>query len=158
MAGGPSIDRDFDVLRDQQGKKLGDTLALSEEVEGGAVSRAEVEQLRRLVQLIVEALLTGKLASLGFYLGTPVTSQSPQLTPVIAHIQSPSSPRPRSDLVLSPEASPKRAKQGHLEKRPCPKGCGRLFKPGNMTQHLLTCSGEPHAVPEEKKNAEAAMR
>ena len=109
------------------------------------------EQLRRLVQLIAEALLTGKLASLGFHLGAPVASQSPQPTPVIAPVQSPSSLRPRSDLVLSPKASPKRAKQGHLEKRPCPKGCGRLFKPGNMTQHLPTCSGEPHAVQEQKK-------
>jgi hypothetical protein len=115
------------------------------------------EQLRRLVQLIVEALLTDKLASLGFHLGTPVTSQTPQQTPVIAPVQFPSSPRPRSDLVLSPEANPKRAKQGHLEKRPCPKGCGRLFKPGNTTQHFPTCSGEPHAVQEQKKKAEAAM-
>jgi len=70
------------------------------------------EQLRRLVQLIVEALLTGKLASLGFHLGTSLTSQSPQPTPVTAPIQSSSSPRPRSDLVLSPEASHKREKQG----------------------------------------------
>jgi hypothetical protein len=44
------------------------------------------EKLRRLVQLIVEALLTGKLASLGFILGTPVSSQSPQPTPVIAPV------------------------------------------------------------------------
>jgi len=61
------------------------------------------EQLRRLVQLIVEAVLTGKLASLGFTLRTPVTSQTPQQTPVIAPVQSPSSPCPRSDLVLSQE-------------------------------------------------------
>jgi len=85
-----------------------------------------------------------------------VSSQSPQPTPVIAPVQSPCSPCPRSDLVLSPEASP-RAKQGHLEKRPCPKGCGRLFKPGNMTQHLPTSSGKPHAAQEQKKKAEAAM-
>jgi hypothetical protein len=115
------------------------------------------EQLRRLVQLIVEALLTGKLASLGFTLCTTVSSQSPQPSAVIAPVQSSSSPRPRSDLVLSPEASPKKAKQDHLEKRPCPKCCGRLFNAGNMTQHLTTCSGEPHAVQEQKKKVEAAM-
>jgi len=94
------------------------------------------EQLCRLVQLIVEALLTAKLASLVFTLGSPVSSQSPQTAPVIAPVQSQSSPRPRLDLVLSPEASPKRAKQGHLEKKPCPKGCGRLLKPGKVTQQL----------------------
>jgi len=62
------------------------------------------EQLRRLVQLIVEALLTGKLASLGFTLGTPVTLQALQQTPVIAPVQSPSSPHPRSHLVFVPRS------------------------------------------------------
>ena len=47
------------------------------------------EQLHRLVQLIVEALLIGKLASLGFTLTTPVTSQSHQTNPVIVPVQSP---------------------------------------------------------------------
>ena len=75
------------------------------------------EQLRRLVQLIVEALLTGKLASLGFNLSIPKTSQSLQPTRAIAPVQSPSSPRPCSDLVLSPEASPKRAKQRSLQEQ-----------------------------------------
>ena len=44
------------------------------------------EQLRRLVQVIVKGLLTGELTSLGFTLGTPVSSQSPQPTPVIAPV------------------------------------------------------------------------
>jgi hypothetical protein len=41
------------------------------------------EQLRRLVQVIVEALLTRKLASLGFTLATPVISQSAQTTQLL---------------------------------------------------------------------------
>ena len=115
------------------------------------------EQLHRLVQLIEVPLLTGKLASLGFTLGTPVSSQIPQTTLVRTPIQSPSSSCPRSDLVLSPEASPQRANQGHLEKKPCPKGCDNLFKPAKMTQHLPKCSGELDAVQEQKKKAEAGM-
>jgi len=74
------------------------------------------EQLHRLVQLIAEVLLTGKLESLGFTLATPVSSHSHQTNLILAPLQSPSSPRPRLDLVLSPEASPKRAKQGHVPK------------------------------------------
>ena len=90
------------------------------------------EQLRRLVQLIVEALLTGKLASLGFHLGTPVTSQSPQPTPVTAPIQSPSSPCPRSDLVLSPEASPKEGEARSLREKALPR---RLWQALQTRKH-----------------------
>ena len=79
------------------------------------------EQLRRLVQVIVEVLLKGKLASLGFTLGTPVTSQSPQPTPVIAPVQSPSSPRTRSDVGFSPKASLKEQSKVLWRKGPVPK-------------------------------------
>jgi len=66
------------------------------------------EQVRRLVQVIVETLLTGKLASLVFSLPTLVSSQCSQTNSVIAPIQ-------------SPEASPRRAKKVTWRKGAVPK-------------------------------------
>jgi hypothetical protein len=65
--------------------------------------------------------------------------------------------RDSSSIVSTPQEILKKHKTGHLEKRPCDKGCGKHLAPGPMSQHLPQCNGKPQKI-QEKEKREALAR